>query len=319
MGGDVFIVNNTFQGNGTSSSSQCIIITNATASNFKNGNIIISNNTCGTSLPVQRLLMVEINMVYYIGLDKILADINFYISRNNVVSTSGFVIFYGNSSTQKILEGVKSITLVNNTETCYTGTFSKGLIGLDSGASVSTMMNWDTKIYSGNNTVANTASLRVDYTDLTNPASNQSNIIAYRNTANVFNAESPKKFDMIVPKMKTIVGPTGATGATGATGPQGLVGLQGAKGDTGEVGPEGRYINYMYVGNDGRLNYTMYIPGVNAITPEETVGGASLFGPTGPQGPQGIKGDTGNQGLTGSTGVGINKRKSFTRWICART
>jgi len=180
--GTTFINDNIFQGNG--SSTQCININNSIAANFLDGHLIIKNNV-SQILAVQRLLMVDINMFG--------SNFSLYVSSNNMVATSGFIIFYSIP-----LFGIKQIYVYNNVETLALGiSGSKGIIGIDS-PGISTL-NQDVIIYSAGNVVPE---LRTDYTDLINPEANQPRVIAY--AAAKFTPTQP--YDVIVPFIKQLSG-----------------------------------------------------------------------------------------------------------------
>ena len=135
-----------------------------------------------------------------------------------------------------------------------TATGSKGVIGIDSPAS--SVISFNTLIYSSSNS---TPVLRSDYTDLTTPSANQPLTIAYA-TARFTPAQT---YNVIVPFIKNIIGPTGPTGTTGPQGPTGPTGVTGITGSTGSTGAQGP------------------------------------TGPTGITGPTGPRGDTGPTGITG--------------------
>ena len=239
--GTSFICDNTFEGNATASTTQCVNINNGVASNFLNGNLIISRNISQT-LPVQRLLMVDISLQG--------SNFSLFISKNTMTCTSGFIIFYALP-----LDGVKQIYVIQNTEILGgTATGSKGVIGIDSPAS--SVISFNTLIYSSSNS---TPVLRSDYTDLTTPSANQPLTIAYA-TARFTPAQT---YNVIVPFIKNIIGPTGPTGTTGPQGPTGPTGVTGITGSTGSTGAQGP------------------------------------TGPTGITGPTGPRGDTGPTGITG--------------------
>lgn len=183
--GSTFINNNIFEGNGIAST-QCIFISNAFAPSFLNGNLIIKNNISQVQ-PVQRLLMVEVNLTN--------ANFSLYVSSNTMTTTSGFIILYSFP-----LEGIKQIYLYNNTEILASGiTGSKGIIGLDSPAN--SVISFNTKIYSSRNTIP---ILRADYTDLINPLANQPKVIAYA-TARFTPAQT---YNLIIPLVASLAGGT---------------------------------------------------------------------------------------------------------------
>jgi hypothetical protein len=186
MTGRSFVNNNIFEGNATAASTQCINFNNQTSS-FTNGSLVISGNVSAV-LPVQRLLMVDIALTA--------SNFTFYVSNNTMTTTSGFLIFYSTP----ILNGVKEIYVINNTETLYTGiTGGKGMIGLDTPTTGTITFN--TKIYSANNTIP---VLRTDYTDLTNTAANQPRVIAYVTTK----FTPSQQYSVVVPFLTNIIGPT---------------------------------------------------------------------------------------------------------------
>ena len=162
--GSCFINNNTFRGNGGSSTS-CIFISNASPSAFLNGNIIISGNVSATN-PVQRLLMVEIALTA--------SNVSFYVSKNVMQTTSGFIILYSSP-----FDGIKQFYVVQNTETLGSGVIGgKGIIGLDTSDATPTI-SFNTLVYSSGNSPA---VLLSSYTNLVNASANQNGVIAYANT-----------------------------------------------------------------------------------------------------------------------------------------
>lgn len=183
--GSTFINNNIFEGNGIGST-QCIFISNALAPAFASGNLIIRNNISAVA-PVQRLLMLEVNMTN--------ANFSLYVSSNTMTTMSGFIILYSSP-----LDGIKQIYLYNNTEILGVGnTGTKGIIGLDSPSA--SVISFNTKIYSSRNTIP---VLRADYTDLINPLANQPKVIAYA-TARF----SPlQTYDIIIPFVASLAGTT---------------------------------------------------------------------------------------------------------------
>jgi hypothetical protein len=127
------------------------------------------------------------------------SNIRFYVSKNIATCTSGFLIFFSLP-----LNGVTQIHVIQNTEILGgTATGSKGIIGIDSPSN--STISFNTTIYSAGNTVP---TLRVDYSDLTNPIANQPRVIAYA-TARFTPGQT---YNVIVPLVKNIVGPTGPTG-----------------------------------------------------------------------------------------------------------
>jgi len=247
--GTSFICDNIFEGNATASSTQCVNINNGVAANFLNGNLIISRNISQT-LPVQRLLMVDISLQG--------SNFSLFISKNTMTCTSGFIIFYALP-----LDGVKQIYVIQNTEILGgTATGSKGIIGIDSPAS--SVISFNTLIYSSSNS---TPVLRSDYTDLTTPAANQPSTVAYA-TARFTPAQT---YNVIVPFIKNIIGPTGTTGTTGPqgpTGPTGITGPTGPRGDTGPTGITGPATPWSLLGGTNSIYYTGGNVGIGISTPD---------------------------------------------------
>jgi hypothetical protein len=183
--GTSFINDNIFQGNGASST-QCININNASPPAFLNGHLVIKNNVSAVSA-VQRLLMVDINLVG--------SNFSLYVSNNTMTTTSGFIIFFALP-----FDGIKQIYLYNNTEILGPAiTGSKGIIGLDSPAS--SVISFNTKIYSSRNTIP---ILRVDYTDLINPLAEQPRVIAYATSK----FTPAQLYDLIIPLVNSLAGGT---------------------------------------------------------------------------------------------------------------
>lgn len=181
--GNCYINDNIFEGNSVTSGTQCVNINNGLATAFLNGNLIMKNNISQT-LPVQRLLMVDISLTN--------SNLSIYASHNTITSTSGFMIFYSLP-----LSGVKQIYLYKNTEILGgPATGSKGLIGLDSPSS--STISFNTKIYAADNTIP---VLRGDYTDLTNPLANQPKTVAYAS----IRFTPTQQYDLIVPKIGTLM------------------------------------------------------------------------------------------------------------------
>ena len=255
-GTDVIMINNNiFQGNG-GSSTQCININNQT-SPFTNCKLVVTNNQ-STVATVQRLIMVDIALTG--------SNISFYVSRNTITCSSGFIIFF----VSPMLTGVKQIYVIDNVEILGgTATGSKGVIGLD--VVTTGTIDFTTLIYSARNTIP---LLRSDYTDLTSTLANQARVIAYA-TAKFTPLQS---YSLIVPFIANITGPTGPTGPTGAVGAQGVTGTAGSTGPTGAVGAQG-------------------VAGTAGVT-----GTAGSTGPTGPAGAQGTAGAAGTAGVTGTAG-----------------
>jgi hypothetical protein len=247
--GTSFICDNIFEGNATASSTQCVNINNGVAANFLNGNLIISRNISQT-LPVQRLLMVDISLQG--------SNFSLFISKNTMTCTSGFIIFYALP-----LDGVKQIYVIQNTEILGgTATGSKGIIGIDSPSS--SVISFNTLIYSSSNI---TPVLRSDYTDLTTPAANQPSTVAYA-TARFTPSQT---YNVIVPFIKNIIGPTGTTGTTGpqgATGPTGITGPTGPRGDTGPTGITGPATPWSLLGGTNSIYYTGGNVGIGISTPD---------------------------------------------------
>jgi hypothetical protein len=200
--GTCFVCDNIFEGNSTTSSTQCVNINNSVAANFLNGSLIISRNISQT-LPVQRLLMVDISLQG--------SNFSLYVSKNTMTCTSGFLLFY-----VLPLDGIKQIYVIQNTEILGgTATGSKGLIGFDSiSASV---ISFNTLIYSSGNVIP---AVRSDYTDLTSPSANQPSTVAYATA--IFTPS--QTYNLIAPLVKNLIGPTGPTGMVGQTGPTGTTG-----------------------------------------------------------------------------------------------
>jgi len=156
--GNTFISDNTFVGSSLSANgSQCISTAGGTTANFINGKVYIKNNK--SIGPVQRLLMNEISLIG--------TNVNFYFIGNEMITSSGFVIFYQSPG----LGGVDEIWLINNTETLLTANTGKGLIGLDFPSGTNTI-NTNVKIYSRNNI---SGALRGDYSNASIP----SGVLAY--------------------------------------------------------------------------------------------------------------------------------------------
>ena len=160
--GSCFINDNIFVGNsGASASTQCVNINNGSAAAFLNSKIIISRNVSQTN-PVQRLLMVDISLAT--------SNISFYVSKNVMQTTSGFVLLYALP-----FDGIKEFHIIQNIETLGSGiTGGKGIIGIDSAAN--SVIAFNTIVYSSGNVPA---VLRTDYTNLVTAAANQNGAIAY--------------------------------------------------------------------------------------------------------------------------------------------
>jgi hypothetical protein len=161
------------------------------------------------------------------------------------------------------LDGVKQIYVIQNTEILGgTATGSKGIIGIDSPAS--SVISFNTLIYSSSNS---TPVLRSDYTDLTTPAANQPSTVAYA-TARFTPAQT---YNVIVPFIKNIIGPTGTTGTTGPqgpTGPTGITGPTGPRGNTGPTGITGPATPWSLLGGTNSIYYTGGNVGIGISTPD---------------------------------------------------
>ncbi|HLF64261.1 MAG TPA: tail fiber domain-containing protein [Saprospiraceae bacterium] len=100
----------------------------------------------------------------------------------------------------------------------------------------------------------------------------------------------------------TVTAVKGETGPQGGVGPQGPQGIQGETGATGEAGPQGLQGIQGEVGPQGPQG----IQGETGATGETGEAGPQgpqgIQGEVGTQGPQGIQGETGPTGETGATG-----------------
>jgi len=202
--GSCFINDNIFVGNG-GASTQCVNLNNGAAAAFLNSKIIISRNVSQTN-PVQRLLMVDISLAA--------SNISFYVSKNVMQTTSGFVLLY-----VLPFDGIKEFHIIQNIETLGSGiTGGKGIIGIDSAAN--SVIAFNTIVYSSGNVPA---VLRTDYTNLVTAAANQNGAIAYATArftpgATTYNVIVPLliNLDLVTPETQNL-GAVMALGNTAST------------------------------------------------------------------------------------------------------
>jgi hypothetical protein len=178
--GSTIIARNIFQGNPAFSTAG-ILVSVVAGSSFINGKFVFKNNTTYENFPVQRLCISDASF-------NVNDNLQFWIHDNNIVTTSGFMIFYSVTP----MTGVLRIVAYNNTEVLGgTATGSKGIIACDSASTTTLPSKTGTPyITTFNNTQP---ALRTDYTGWTSD-----NNTAYNNSIISVSGNTPKLFSVVL-------------------------------------------------------------------------------------------------------------------------
>ena len=174
--GITFVARNTFQGNGASPNTACVLIgALPIISVWTNGVFVFKNNTSSTA--VQRLSICEVAF----GASD---NIKFYIHDNTIQSSSGFVIFFNGTP----LRGIQNVVAYNNIETLGgTATGSKGILALDNTTLFTLPTNTSAPFITSFSNIV--PALRSDYASWSFDRG-----IAFNNNSTIVGANTPKLY-----------------------------------------------------------------------------------------------------------------------------